>query len=158
LKLIPSDSDDARGIAAAVAQAEKAAGTAPALDNLSSFEGKTGAKKKPSQASNGPAAGVSGTVSVRKDLIGKIDPADTVFIFAQLPQGPKMPLASLRIVAKETPYHFTLDDSVRCRRMTNCSNHPEVTISARVSNRVRRWPKAVILQGKSAQSNWGRKV
>jgi cytochrome c-type biogenesis protein CcmH len=157
LKLIPPDSDDARGIAAAVAQAEKAAGTAPALDNLSSFEGKTGGEEKPSQASNGPAAGVSGTVSVRKDLIGKIDPADTVFIFAQLPQGPKMPLASLRIVAKELPYHFTLDDSVAMSPNDKLSNHPEVTISARVSKSGQAMAQSGDLQGKVGPVKLGQK-
>jgi len=156
LKLIPPDSDDARGIAAAVAQAEKAAGANPALDNLSSFEGKTGGQATASQVSNG-AAGVSGTVSVRKDLIGKIDPADTVFIFAQLPQGPKMPLASLRINAKELPYRFTLDDSTAMTPDNKLSNHPEVTISARVSKSGQAMAQSGDLQGKVGPVKLGQK-
>jgi cytochrome c-type biogenesis protein CcmH len=157
LKLIPPDSDAAREIAAAVAQAEKAAGSAPSLDNLSSFDGKGSGEAKASKASNDPAAGVSGTVSVRKDLIGKIDPDDTVFIFAQLPQGPKMPLASVRIIAKQLPYQFMLDDSVAMSPNDKLSNHPEVTISARVSKSGQAMAQSGDLQGKVGPVKLGRK-
>jgi len=157
LKIIPPDTDTARGIAAAVAQAEQAAGATHALDNLSSFEGKTAGQAAASQASNGPAAGVSGMVSVRKDLIGKIDPADTVFIFAQLPQGPKMPLASVRINAKELPYRFTLDDSTAMTPDNKLSSHPEVTISARVSKSGQAMAQSGDLQGKVGPVKLGQK-
>lgn len=157
LKIIPPDTDAARGIAAAVAEAEKAAGSAPALDNLSSFDGKNSGEAKAGQVSDGPAAGVSGTVSVRKEFLGKIDPADTVFIFAQLPQGPKMPLASVRIIAKQLPYRFTLDDSVAMSPNDKLSNHPEVTISARVSKSGQAMAQSGDLQGKVGPVKLGQK-
>lgn len=157
LRLIPPGTDAARGIAAAVAQAEKAAGGVPALDNLSSFDGKSSGEAKASQAMRGSTAGVSGTVSVRKDLAGKIDPADTVFIFAQLPQGPKMPLASLRINAKQLPYQFTLDDSVAMSPNDKLSDHPEVTISARVSKSGQAMAQSGDLQGKVGPIKLGQK-
>lgn len=157
LKMVPPDTDASRGVAAAVAEAEKAAGGVPALDNLSSFDGKSSAEEKDSKASNGPVAGVSGTVSVRKELVGKIDPSDTVFIFAQLPQGPKMPLASVRIVAKQLPYHFTLDDSVAMSPNDKLSDHPEVTISARVSKSGQAMAQSGDLQGKVGPVKLGQK-
>ncbi|MDP2786018.1 MAG: c-type cytochrome biogenesis protein CcmI [Sulfurimicrobium sp.] len=157
LKLLPPGTDASRGIAAAVAEAEKAAGGVPALDNLSSLDGKSSGEGKVGQALKGSMAGVSGTVSVRKDLAGKIDPADTVFIFAQLPQGPKMPLASLRINAKQLPYHFTLDDSVAMSPNDKLSNHPEVTISARVSKSGQAMAQSGDLQGKVGPIKLGQK-
>ena len=157
LKVIPPDTDSSREIAAAVAQAEAAAGV-PALDKLSSFEGKSSSEEKASQALKGSSASVSGTVSVRKDLVGKIDPADTVFIFAQLPQGPKMPLASLRISAKQLPYHFTLDDSVAMSPNDKLSDHPEVTISARVSKSGQAMAQSGDLQGKVGPIKLGEKA
>lgn len=156
LKILPPDSEDARGVASAVAEAERAAGGVPSLDNLSSFTASP-VEEKSSQPLKNPAEGVSGTVSLSKELLGKVDPADTVFIFAQLPQGPKMPLASLRIEARQLPYHFTLDDSVAMSPSNKLSDHPEVMVSARVSKSGQAMARSGDLQGKIGPIKLGRK-
>ena len=132
LKLIPPDAEYANEVRAAVEDAEKSAGLS-GLDNLSAMGSKGSAVKESAQTPTGSAAAISGTVSVSKDLIAKITPEDTVFIYAQMPEGPKMPIASLKINAKQLPYRFTLDDSLAMTPNDKLSNHAEVMVSARVS-------------------------
>jgi len=146
LKLVPPNSDVFRGISAAVEEAEKAAALS-GLVNLSEPVGKSRVAEKPKQASQGESA-ISGTVIVGKDLIAKVGANDTVFIFAQLPQGPKMPLASVRINAKQLPYRFTLDDSTAMTPSDKLSNHPEVMVSARISKSGQAMPQSGDLQGR----------
>ncbi len=132
LKLIPPDDQYASQVRAAIADADRSAGLS-GLDNLSGAGAKTGAEKKDAKVQTGPAAAISGTVTVKQELIGKIAPGDMVFIYAQMPQGPKMPIASLKVDAKQLPYHFTLDDSLAMTPNDKLSNHAEVMVSARVS-------------------------
>lgn len=157
LKVIPPDTDTSREVASAIAEAEKAAGGAPALDNLSSFDGKSSSEEKAVQPATNALSSVSGTVSISKELAGKADPADTVFIFAQLPQGPKMPLAGLKITVKQLPYRFTLDDSMAMMPNNKLSDHPEVTVSARVSKSGQPTAQSGDLQGKAGPVKLGRK-
>ena len=146
LKLLPPDSDPYRGISAAVEEAEKSASMSGQVA-LSEPRGKSRGAEKPEQASQGESA-ISGTVTVGKDLIAKVGANDTVFIFAQMAQGPKMPLASVRINAKQLPYRFTLDDSTAMTPNDKLSNHPEVMVSARVSKSGQAMPQSGDLQGK----------
>jgi cytochrome c-type biogenesis protein CcmH len=125
--------DDAYGdqIRAAIRDAERAGGLA-GLDNLSVAS----AQSSPAQAvetKTGTAAAISGTVSLSGELAGKVAPGDAVFIYAQMPKGPKMPIASLKIEARQLPYRFTLDDSLAMTPNDKLSNHAEVMLSARVS-------------------------
>lgn len=135
LQLIPPDDAYAGNIRAAIQDAERAGGLVPGLDNLSAAgaQNQNGAATSSAEAPAGAAAAIAGTVSVSGDLAGKIAPGDTVFIYAQMPQGSKMPIASLKIEARQLPYRFTLDDSLAMTPNDKLSNHAEVMISARVS-------------------------
>lgn len=132
LKQIPADDPYANEIRAAIDDADRSAGLS-GLDNLSAAGAKASSAKGAVKAPAGPGASISGTVSVSGGLAGKVAPGDTVFIYAQLPQGPKMPIASLKITAKQLPYRFTLDDSLAMTPNDKLSNHAEVMLSARVS-------------------------
>lgn len=147
LKLIPPDADVAKDIAAAADEADKLAGSLGGLDNLSEPGEKGGAGKKAEQPQQGAVA-ILGTVTVSKELVAKVSPSDKVFIFAQAPQGPRMPIASFKIDAKQLPYRFTLDDSVSMSPNDKLSNHAEVMISARVSKSGQAMAKSGDLQGK----------
>ncbi|MDD5241921.1 MAG: c-type cytochrome biogenesis protein CcmI [Sulfuricella sp.] len=149
LKLIPADADYAGEIRAEADQAEKAAGGSSGSDNLARSSGKNGGAAKNGQPRKGSAASISGTVTVAKDIAAKVSSTDTVFIFAQLPQGPKMPLASLKIGAGQLPYRFTLDDSMAMTSNDNLSSHPEVIVSARISKTGEAMPHSGDLQGKT---------
>jgi cytochrome c-type biogenesis protein CcmH len=147
LKLIPPDADIVKDIAAAIEESDKLAASLGGLDNLSSMGAKGGSGEKAEQPQLGAVA-ISGTVTVSKELIAKVSPADRVFIFAQAPQGPKMPIASVKIDARQLPYRFTLDDAVSMSPNDKLSNHTEVMISARVSKSGQPMAQSGDLQGK----------
>ncbi|MHB1591017.1 MAG: c-type cytochrome biogenesis protein CcmI [Sulfuricella sp.] len=147
LKLVPPDADIAKDIAAAIEEAEKLAASPGGPDNTSKLSDKGGAGGKTEQPPQGATA-ISGMVTVSKALIAKVSPTDKVFIFAQAPQGPKIPIASLKIDSKQLPYRFTLDDSVSMSPNDKLSNHSEVMISARVSKSGQAMAQSGDLQGK----------
>ncbi|BAN36532.1 hypothetical protein SCD_n02732 [Sulfuricella denitrificans skB26] len=147
LKLIPPEADIVKDITSAIEEADKLAGSIGGLDNLSQMSEKGGAGEKAEQPQQGAAA-ISGMVTVSKELIAKVSPSDKVFIFAQSPQGPKMPIASLKLDSKQLPYRFTLDDSVSMSPSDKLSNHAEVMISARVSKSGQPMAQSGDLQGK----------
>ncbi len=76
---------------------------------------------------------ISGIVTLSPKLAGKIGPNDTLFIFARAANGPRMPLAILRVSASELPKTFTLDDSMAMSPTMKLSDFPQVVVSARVS-------------------------
>ena len=147
LKVLPPDADIAKDIAAAIEEADKLASTLGGPDNLSKLSDKGGAGEKAEQPQQGAAA-ISGMVTVSKELIAKVSPTDRVFIFAQAPQGPKMPIASLKLDSRQLPYRFTLDDAVSMSPNDKLSNHAEVMISARVSKSGQAMAQSGDLQGK----------
>jgi cytochrome c-type biogenesis protein CcmH len=146
LKLIPPDAEIAKDIAAAIEEAEKLAASSGGTGAVSKMDAK-GAGEKGGQPLSG-AATISGMVTVSKELIAKVSPTDQVFIFAQAPQGPKMPIASLKIDSGQLPYRFTLDDAVSMSPNDKLSNHAEVMISARVSKSGQAMAQSGDLQGK----------
>lgn len=156
LKLIPPDAEFVKDIVAAIQDAETLAAGSGGMGSMGSMgkpDAKGGAdeKSKPQQG----AVSISGTVTVSKDLVAKVGPTDKVFIFAQAPQGPRMPIASVKIDSKQLPYHFTLDDKVSMSPSDKLSNHAEVTISARVSKSGQAMAQSGDLQGKTGPVKLG---
>jgi cytochrome c-type biogenesis protein CcmH len=98
-----------------------------------------GGKKKLAQLSvkkpapSNLAAAISGRVSLSKELLGKVNPDDTVFILARAAEGPKMPLAVLRKQVRDLPMEFTLDDSMAMQPQLKLSGFDQVVVVARVS-------------------------
>jgi len=78
-------------------------------------------------------AQVSGKVSLSPQFLAKIEPTDTVFIYARASSGPRMPLAILRLTAKELPRAFELNDSLAMSPQMALSKFNEFTIVGRIS-------------------------
>ncbi len=77
---------------------------------------------------------VSGQVSIARELARKVDAGDTLFILARAVNGPRMPLAVLRVAApKGWPYAFELNDAMAMAPGMNLSSFADVTIEARIS-------------------------
>lgn len=152
LKVLPPDAEIAKDVAAAIEEAEKLAASLGSPDNLSKSSEKAVAGEKGERPG---AAAISGMVTVSKELIARVSPADRVFIFAQAPQGPKMPIASLKIDPSQLPYRFTLDDAVSMSPNDKLSNHAEVMISARVSKSGQAMAQSGDLQGKTGPVKLG---
>ena len=80
-----------------------------------------------------PGTGVSGNVKLGPGIAGKAAPNDLVFVFARAAEGPKMPLAILRLQVKDLPASFSLDDSMAMTPAMKISSFPEIVVGARVS-------------------------
>ncbi|RBB99889.1 c-type cytochrome biogenesis protein CcmI [Pseudomonas sp. MWU12-2115] len=94
------------------------------------------------QASGGkvaatPAAKVATLLKVHVDLAselkGKVQPGDSVFIFARAVSGPPAPLAAKRLTVADLPVTVELGDADAMMPQLKLSNFPEVQLVARIS-------------------------
>jgi cytochrome c-type biogenesis protein CcmH len=105
----------------------------------------------PVAASTQPNAGaISGRVDIAATLTPKVALSDTVFIYARAAEGPRMPLAVLRIAARELPKDFSLDDSMGMAPGAKLSMAPSVIVEARISKSGNAIPQPGDLFGRSA--------
>lgn len=157
LKVIPRDTDYFRDIAAAAEEAEKAAAEHSGLGDKAKLGAKGAVAEKgqqPTKPATQGGTGVSGTVTIKGELIARVKSSDVVFIFAQAP-GSRMPLASLKIDPNKLPYSYTLDDSMALSPNDKLSNHPEIIVSARISKSGQATAQSGDLQGKSGTAKPG---
>jgi cytochrome c-type biogenesis protein CcmH len=121
LPLVDAASEDAHAIRENVAEARKLAG--------------------------GPV--LRGKVAVSKALRDKLRPDDTVFILARAEKGAPVPLAVMKLSARELPVSFALDDSMAMAPGMTLSAFPRVVVTARVSRSGQAAPRPGDLQGAS---------
>lgn len=143
LAVVPADSETARAARSNIAEARALAG---------------GSSASAPSAAAAPVAGagrVTGTVRLAPALAGKIEPEDTVFIFARAAEGPRMPLAIVRRQARDLPIDFALDDSMAMTPQMKLSSFRQVVIGARVSKRATATPQPGDLEGLSAPTSVG---
>jgi cytochrome c-type biogenesis protein CcmH len=76
---------------------------------------------------------ISGTVSLAAALRSRVQPDDTVFIYARAAQGPRMPVAIVRRQVRDLPFDFTLDDSNAMSPSQPLSSLSAATLVARIS-------------------------
>jgi cytochrome c-type biogenesis protein CcmH len=119
---LPAGSEQARTIAQSITQAQAAA------------------KMPPPQASAATAATVAavaprieGSVAIADALQPKLANGATLFVFARAVNGPRIPLAIVRVPAGQWPYRFKLDDSMAMAPQLKLSGQPEVMLGARIS-------------------------
>ncbi|QJR15015.1 c-type cytochrome biogenesis protein CcmI [Usitatibacter palustris] len=93
---------------------------------------------------------VSGNVTLDPKLASQVGPGDTLFIYARAEGGPRMPLAILRVSAKELPRAFELTDAMAMAPGMNLSSAPAVRIEARISKSGGAVPQPGDLSGTSA--------
>jgi cytochrome c-type biogenesis protein CcmH len=128
---LPPDSEAARQIQSNIAQARAmAAGSPPARVSSS-----TPASGAPAAAPAAPAAAarISGRARIADALRGQVQPTDTVFILARPQDGPRMPLAILRMQAADLPRDFVLDDSNAMSPDAPLSGAGKLRVEIRVS-------------------------
>lgn len=135
LKVLPPNSGASQSIAAGIDEARQLGGIkAPAA-----------AAAKPAAATAGGS--ITGTVALSGKLAEKVAPGDTLYIFARAESGPKMPLAIVRLTAKDLPATFSLDDSMSMMPSMKLSNFPQVVVGARISKSGSPTPQSGDLQG-----------
>jgi cytochrome c-type biogenesis protein CcmH len=126
-KQLPADSNEARTIAASIAEARSKGGLAPA-----------------SVPANAPAIsnqGVSGQVGIAPDLQSKIKSGDILMVIARKP-GERMPVAVLKTAVTAFPMNFVLNDTLAMSPNALISQLPEVLVEVRISKTGMAMPEA----------------
>ncbi len=149
-KLLPPDSDDARQVAAIITEiktgkpAQPSAPSAPAAP----------ASDAASAAAKGDAADgvrLAGQIRLADALRSRLAPGDTLFVFARAKEGPRLPLAVLRVAAPtQWPFAFELTDAMAMAPGMNLSSAKAVVIEARISKAGTAQPQPGDLAGQSA--------
>ena len=135
----PAGSDDARQVASIIAEVD---------DMRKSPSSRSAATAGASPSAATPS--IAGRVDVSSALASKVALTDTVFIFARATEGSRMPLAILRIPAKQLPADYRLDDSMGMAAGMKLSSAPSVVVEARISKSGTATPQAGDLSGRSA--------
>jgi len=91
--------------------------------------------------------GIKVSVALDSALSARVDPGDTLFIFARPVKGARMPLAIVRKQASDLPLTVTLDDSMAMTPAMVLSKFDQVTIGARISKSGQAMPASGDLQG-----------
>lgn len=92
-----------------------------------------------SAAPANPATAAKGTallkvsVDLAPELRAKVQPGDSVFIFARAVSGPPAPLAAKRLTVADLPVTVELGDADAMMPQLKLSNFPEVQLVARIS-------------------------
>lgn len=122
-KQLPAETDEARAIAASIAEARSKGGLAPAsapvISNL----------------------GVSGQVDITPELKSKIKAGDVLMVIARKP-GERMPVAVLKTPLTAFPISFVLNDALAMSPNALISQMPEVSVEVRISKTGMAMPEA----------------
>ena len=151
LAQFPQASDDAKQIIAIIAEVESAkreGKTIPAPGGNTLQRAEPAGAAAPGTPSTG--ATIAGRVDISPTLAARVALTDTVFIFARAVDGPRVPLAVLRIAAKELPKEFTLDDSMAMAPGARLSGAAAVIVEARISKSGNALPQSGDFSGRSA--------
>lgn len=108
-----------------------------------------GASISTATAASAPA-GISGRAEIAPALRERLQPGDTLFIIARTPQGPRLPLAVLRLPATAAPTEFTLGDEHAMAADHKLSGQAQVVVEARVSRSGNAMPQAGDVLGRTA--------
>jgi len=154
---LPEGSEDAKQVASFIAEVEDmkrhpeaAPPAAAAAQSTRAAPPSVGTREVARTAPPAAAAtpGITGRVDIAAALASKVALTDTVFIYARAAQGPRMPLAVLRIPAKELPADYRLDDSMGMAG-AKLSTAPTVVVEARISKSGNAIPQPGDLSGRS---------
>jgi cytochrome c-type biogenesis protein CcmH len=149
LAQFPQGSDDAKQISAIVAEIEAARHDGPGPAGQTGKTGERADQAAVALTSPPTVKTVGGRVDIDAALAGKVAPTDAVFIFARAVDGPRMPLAVLRIPARELPKQFVLDDSMGMAPGMKLSTARAVVVEARISKSGNALPQPGDLSGHS---------
>lgn len=153
-KLLPEGSEDQKEVAGAMQEIRLAMGQNAAPDSVGKQSAAPTPIAAPQPATKPAANAVAGRVTIAPELAKQVTLSDTLFIFARAANwqqgGPRMPLAILRVPAKELPRDFELTDAMAMAPNVKISDFPQVVIEARVSKSGNATPQSGDLQGISA--------
>ncbi len=135
LPQLANDPESKQEVEALIARAEKALGRSVAVPAA------------PQGKSADGGARLTVIVDLDPALKNRVEPDDTVFVFARALAGPPMPLAVVRKSARDLPLTVVLDDSLAMMPQMKLSAFKEVRIEARVSKSGNALPQSGDLKG-----------
>ena len=100
----------------------------PSVQDSQSVSSSTEQNKEVSEAK------IEVRVSLEAHLQNKVNPEDTLFIYARATEGPPMPLAIVKKKVSDLPLTVTLADNMAMVPSMKLSNYQKVTILARISS------------------------
>ncbi|MSQ05575.1 MAG: c-type cytochrome biogenesis protein CcmI [Nitrosomonadaceae bacterium] len=162
LTIIPADSKLAQSVSESITKAKSLASKSLASNGksestvkreskiLSENNNALPLKTQRTTANITSASTVSGIVKITPAFAVKISPEDNLYIYARAKEGPKMPLAIVRLRAKDLPASFLLKDGMGMNPNMKLSSFAEVVISARITKTGRAMPESGDLQGFSS--------
>lgn len=146
LKQLPPNSEDAMAIQGGINEARqllshmKSGGKAPPmLEQIAPPEQMAAAAPGKER--------ITGRVTLDPKLKGKYSPDDTLFVLARAAQGPKMPLAIMRMQVSDLPLDFELDDNMAMAPQMKLSNFDQVVVVGRISKSGTAMPQAGDAEG-----------
>jgi cytochrome c-type biogenesis protein CcmH len=113
--------------------------------SLAQLRGRSGAPAP--KAATAPALQLKIEVSIAPELASQVQPGDVLFVYAQDPAGPPMPLAVQRLSAADLPLHTTLDDSNSPMPTRKLSSLDRWRVAARISHAGSAMPQPGDLEG-----------
>ena len=138
--LLPPSSPDLPALAEAIDKARERLGLPPQAPlSAGNAPASAGVAAKP--ASDGTER-ISGRVVLSPDIASQVSGKDTVFIYANAAEGPRMPLAIVRTTVDKLPYDFVLDDSLAMNPQMKLSQVNSVMVRARISKSGNAMPQA----------------
>lgn len=158
LSVIPTDSQLANSVSESIAHAKSLASDgkdsdAPPMQlaqnsNISTdLPAEKRRQPQSEKSDSSQSANITGTVTLSPSLASKVSSNDTLFVFARAETGPKMPLAILRLTAKDLPATFSLDDDMAMTPTMKMSSFPQVVIGARITKSGQAVPASGDLEG-----------
>ena len=136
---LPPSSPDMPALLEAIDKARERLGLPPVAPPSANAPASAGVPNKP--VSDGTER-LTGRVSLDPALAGQVSPKDTVFIYANAAEGPRMPLAIVRTTVDKLPYDFVLDDSLAMNPQMKLSQVQSVMVRARISKTGNAMPQA----------------
>lgn len=138
--LLPASSPDLPALAEAIDKARERLGL-PAQAPVNAGNAPASAGMVAKTASDGTER-ISGRVLLSPEIASQVSGKDTVFIYANAAEGPRMPLAIVRTTVDKLPYDFVLDDSLAMNPQMKLSQVKSVMVRARISKSGNAMPQA----------------
>jgi cytochrome c-type biogenesis protein CcmH len=137
-RVVPAGSEFAAELQASAQAARAAAGLPPVQPQALAQAAPAAAPS----ASAAAALSVSGSIDMAPALRAAVPPGSTLFVFARAVNGPRAPLAVMRVPVGSWPVSFKLDDSMAMSPELRLSQFEQVQVQARVSPSGQAMPQA----------------